>query len=74
MHMNDRAVEDCLGDHADPARRCRISTLEHVSCPGRDGVVVSAQVDEVTVEPIDEGRHAAAQLHHALDDRIEDRL
>jgi hypothetical protein len=69
--MDDRTVEDGLGDQADAAGRCRISTLEHLACMGRDGVVVSAEMDEVTVEPIDERRHAAAQLHHTLDDRLE---
>ena len=73
-HMNDRAVEDGLGDHTHPARRGGIMTLEHFARPGSGGVVMGAQVDEATVEPIDECRHTPTQLHDTLDNRIEDGL
>jgi hypothetical protein len=68
------SLQDRLSDNTRPAWRRRIDPLESVERLGRDAVVVGNEVDQGAIEPIDERRDAVAQLHHSLDDHVEDRL
>src|SRR5262252_7901402 len=73
-HVDERPIEDGLSHDTRPTWRERVDSLEHVARRRRDAVMVSDQMNEMAVEPIYRCRHAVTQLHHALGDRIENRL
>src|SRR5215831_17768096 len=72
--MNERPIEDRLSHDTCSARRQWVHPLEHLAHRGGDAVMVSDQMNKMTVEAIYSCRHSVTQLHHAFDDRVEDRL
>ena len=72
--VNDCPIKDRLRHDARPTRPCGVHAPEDLERRGREGVVVSGEMNELAVEPVDGRGDSVAQPHDALHDRIEDRL